>query len=74
MKLSNAINKLEKLGFDIQSNLGSYIASYEEYDVRFYENGLGSGETHKFTVKCNHTGLSVYGLSLKKAIEHCHIQ
>ena len=72
MKLSTAINKLTKAGFEISGNLGSYIATKDDYHtIRFFENGLGTNETGRFTKSSKCSPNPTYGLSLKKAMEFC---
>ena len=68
MKLANAIKKLEKNGYEVSSELGSYIAQKGMVTISFFENQLGSGECGRFTYEHEKSCSPTYGLSLKSAI------
>lgn len=68
MKLSTAIKTLEKAGFEIKSNSGSYFASRGQSQISFFENGANTGKTSKFTFDAKSQCAPTFGLSLKQAI------
>ncbi len=71
MKLSNAIKKLKKAGFEITGNIGSYIATKEGSEIRFFENGLGTDSCSKFTYSSETSCAPTYSLGLRQAISFC---
>ena len=71
MKLSSAIKTLEKSGFSIQSEQGSYVAQKDGAIIEFFENGANSGKTSKFTFNDDAQCAATFGLSLKQAISFC---
>ena len=68
MKLTNAIKKLKKAGYEISNNTGSYVAELNGAFISFFENGTGSGQCSKFTYDSQVSCSPTYGLSLKQAM------
>jgi hypothetical protein len=65
MKLVNAIKKLEKAGYEITENMGSYFATFETVTISFSsQDGLCS----KFTFDSESSCAPTYGLNLTQAM------
>lgn len=70
MTLDNAIQKLQKHGFKVTSNLGSYIATRRDTKISFFSQ---NEKTSKFTFSDKNACEPTYGLSLKMALEFSYM-
>lgn len=66
MKLSNAIKKLEKAGYEIKENTGSYVAILDIVTISFFAQ---ADECSKFTFDSDNQCAPTYGLSLTQAMK-----
>lgn len=66
MLLKNALQRLEKKGFSIKSNLGSYVATLNGTTISFFAQ---NDKCSKFTYESENSCASTYGLTLKQALE-----
>ncbi len=65
MLLTNAINKLEKAGYEVSGNLGSYVATAGSVTISFFAT---DGVTGRFTYESLSSGAPTFGLNLKQAL------
>ena len=65
MKLTNAIKKLEKAGYEITTNGNLYTAYNEGHEIIFC---AFNDEAKRFSSGTPSLGVCTYGLTLKKAM------
>ena len=70
MLLKNALSKLDKHGFDVQSNLGSYVATRKDVVIKFFEQ---NGKTSKFSFEDENASAPTFGISLNMALEFAYL-
>ncbi|NIT54856.1 MAG: hypothetical protein GWN00_01010 [Aliifodinibius sp.] len=68
MKLTTAINRLTKAGYEIHEGTGTYAAMKDGDTISFYETAPGSGKTGRFTFMGAESCAPTYGMTLKAAM------
>ncbi len=68
MKLSTAIKRLEKAGYEVKGNLGSYDAMKGGVIISFFETSENSDDCSRFTYDSTGSCAPTYGLTLKAAM------